>query len=103
MSFPFGQVWSRKPWLILVGILVCIYAMAVLWYVQSIPDIGLRCAFDPSVKSVYESYLRSGDGQFQSPEPGDTIIQLGSIPVETWPQLLRALLAMRYQTPDPVP
>src|SRR4051794_9593376 len=96
------QVVWRKALLGGVGILVCLYAITVLWYVQSMPDLGLRCAFDPSLKYVYEPYLRTDGGRLEAPAPRDVIIQVGDRPVETWPNVLQAFVGLAQETPVPV-
>ncbi len=93
----FSKSW-RKVLLILAGILVCLYSLSVLWYVQWIPDIGLRCAFHPTVQHAHPDYARTDNGRFRSPQSGDTIVQVGDRPVTSWLQLLKALVALR-ETP----
>jgi transcriptional regulator with GAF, ATPase, and Fis domain len=61
----------RKVQLLVAGVLVCIYALAVLAYVRSTPDIGIRCAFKPVVMRVHSS------DQQDLPELGDIITQVG--------------------------
>src|SRR5205807_2537409 len=87
----FPSSW-RKLLLILAGILVCLYAVSVLWYVQWNPDIGLRCAFHPTIQHAHHEYARTDNGRFRPPESGDTIVQVGDRPVESWPELLKALV-----------
>lgn len=84
--------------------LACIYALSVLTYVQLIPDIGLRCAFSPTVIQVDPNFLRD-----PSPRPAAdllncTIEQIGTRTVQTWPEVLRALTELRrlpVQATDP--
>jgi transcriptional regulator with GAF, ATPase, and Fis domain len=102
---PDRRIWWRKAFLAVAGIFVCFYALSVLWYVQAIPDIGLRCAFGPAVKRVYPRYLRFAteeDRIQHAPKEGDVIIKLGGRSVEIWPQLLRGLIDLRGQTFVPV-
>src|SRR5262249_6380420 len=101
MLTSFAPSW-RKLLLILAAILVCFYAVSVLCYVYWIPDIGLRCAFNPTVQRVHPDYPRSANGRFPLPEPGDLIVQVGDRPVMSWPQLLKALVALRQTAPVPV-
>src|SRR5262245_39552591 len=82
--------------LFVAGILACVYALSVLAYVQSIPDIGLRCAYSPVVNVVDPNFLR-GDAPSPMALRECTIVELGGRPVDTWPQLLRALLALRVE------
>lgn len=94
-------VW-RRILLLMLGGLICIYAIWVMIYVQGMPDIGLRCTFDPSVKFVHPAYLRTDGGRYPQPEVGDTITTAGNRTVQTWPQLLRGLIALRAEVPTPV-
>jgi transcriptional regulator with GAF, ATPase, and Fis domain len=101
----------RRSLLILAGCCVCLYAIAVLSYVLSLPDIGLRCAFTTVLSHVYDHYQcttptrvdakpledpptdRTIVGQINpTPKPGDTLLQVGGNTVRTWPKLLRALI-----------
>jgi transcriptional regulator with GAF, ATPase, and Fis domain len=102
---PERRIWWRKAILAVAGVCICLYAISVLWYVQSIPDIGLRCAFGPAVKRVYPRYLRfvpEQDHSEHAPKEGDVIIRLGARDVEIWPQLLRGLIDLRGQAFVPV-
>jgi transcriptional regulator with GAF, ATPase, and Fis domain len=83
--------WRKLP-LIIAGILICTYAVVVLWYVQSIPDIGLRAAFDNKVKQFDHRYLVGESNESYIPQEEDRLVRLGADRVETWPQLLRALV-----------
>src|SRR5260370_11751814 len=82
----------RKQLLIIAGALSFIYAIIVLWYVHSMPDIGLRSAFDNSVKRFDGELLQmpTGGSNF-SPQEEDRILKLGGLPVLTWSNLLQAL------------
>src|SRR5713101_927698 len=90
-------VW-RKSLLGLAGILVFLYAVSVLWYVVSIPDIGLRCVFSTKVNRLYPRYLVHEESGLD-PEPGDTVLQLGDRPIDTWPQWLRTLTDLEKKQP----
>src|SRR5205809_648252 len=85
---------TRRGLLVLAGLFVLGYAISVLWYVQSIPDIGLRTAFTPVVKGAYPRYLPK---EGPRPEVGDTIIKVGNRPIETWLDLLWAPITIRDQ------
>ena len=43
---------SRRGLLIFAGGVVCVYALAVLFYVQSVPDLGLKSVFSTEIKSA---------------------------------------------------
>jgi transcriptional regulator with GAF, ATPase, and Fis domain len=90
----------HKAILISAAVVVLMYAVAVLVYVSSTPEIGFRCSFGPVVKKV-------ADGQTH-PNLGDTILQVGDyqFPPKGQPQfwaqvqLLRKLTAIRDAPPD---
>src|SRR5205085_963059 len=71
-----------------------LYALGVFGYVLDSPDIGLRCAFAPVINHVDDSFA-SLHGSAPAPQVGDTITQLGTQKVETWPELLRAQAHLR--------
>src|SRR5436305_415704 len=66
---------------ILSGWLVCLYAVWVLVYVHSFPDIGLRCTLSPEVNRVNPDYLRDPEGNWP-PREGDVIVDLGHEHIE---------------------
>ncbi len=71
-----------------MGILACVYAFSVLFYVQFIPDIGLKSAFSPAIKGQPRNFQPGPDGLL--PREGDLVIQVGDFSVQTWPDLLIA-------------
>jgi transcriptional regulator with GAF, ATPase, and Fis domain len=84
--------------IVLATLLVCAYAVGVLWFVLAAPDIGVRCAFNPVVDRFYPEFLLPED---QEPlQPGDTIVQLGRDPIANWVQFLRRLSALRESAPQ---
>jgi transcriptional regulator with GAF, ATPase, and Fis domain len=80
--------------LVLSGVLICIYAVAILWYVQTLPDLGIRSAFTPSAKYYYRDYLRFSEDDFR-PEPDDQIVAVGNEHIDSWPALLRVPLRLQ--------
>jgi transcriptional regulator with GAF, ATPase, and Fis domain len=88
----------RKTSIALAGILVCLYALWVLWYVHSTPDIGLRTAFDPEIRRIEANAVLQDPGQSEVPQVGDKIVRVNGRPVTTWPHLLQALRDLRTQT-----
>jgi transcriptional regulator with GAF, ATPase, and Fis domain len=95
LTWTAAQKWWRQALLVLAGVCSCAYALGVLWYVQSTPDIGLRCAFSPVINRVDPSFLRT-EGRLPDLR-GHTIVKLGGQPVQTWPHLLRLLRTLRDQ------
>jgi transcriptional regulator with GAF, ATPase, and Fis domain len=88
-----------RVWIVLAAMLVCAYALGVLGYVVLTPEIGVRCAFSRVVGHFYEDFLYPA-GQEPLRE-GDRIVQVGEEPVETWAQLLRKMLSLRADDPQP--
>ncbi len=66
---------GRRRWLIvLAGAFLVAYAVSVLSYVFSLPDIGLRCAFDTTLNRVYSDYLAPDGPELKE---NDVIVKLG--------------------------
>src|SRR5262249_43809852 len=80
----------RKCLLLISGLVVTTYSVIVLLYVQSIPDIGLRAAFDTKVKRFETRYLEEDNG-VPKPDEGDRLVRLGDSVVQNWPQIFHAL------------
>src|SRR5262249_52660464 len=81
------------------------YALSLLWYVQSVPDLGLRTAFSPVVKGVYLRYFRTEKGDPLGkaglyPRPGDTVVRVGDLEIKTWANLVVAPFQMRDRFED---
>lgn len=79
---------SRQGLLFLVGIFSCCYALAVLWHVHSLADIGIRSAFGTSIKGTPRNVLPHEGGPL--PQQGDRVVAVGDIPIRNWPDLLVA-------------
>src|SRR5438132_10489844 len=92
----------RRILVTLTGVLACSYALWVLWYVHSTPDIGLRTALDPEIRRVDIDAVVGKTETSEVPKVGDNIISVNGRPVETWPHLLQALRDLRGQTGSPV-
>src|ERR1700676_2345037 len=78
LSFLHAAFFTRRGLLILAGILAFSYAVVILLYVQSIPDIGLRSAFTTAIMGQPEPVkgLR--------PQEGDEVSMVGDIEIKTW-------------------
>ncbi len=79
-----------KAFLILGGALACTYALAVLVYVPSTPDIGFRCAFSPVVKRL----TKPSPGE-SYPQVGDVITQVGNLHFPEDTQLWAQVMVLR--------
>src|SRR4051794_31861304 len=89
VNFLRAALLTRRGLLILAGIGAFSYAVTVLLYVQSIPDIGLRSAFSPAIKGQPQPI--EGD----IPHEGDIVTMVGDITVNTWADLLNAPIKLR--------
>ncbi len=93
--------WLRDPahrrylQILAAALLVCTYAGAVLAYVVLTPEIGIRCAFSPVVNQFYPQFLFSED--HPGLQPGDTILQVGTRPIQSWPDLIRGQMELNKQ------
>jgi transcriptional regulator with GAF, ATPase, and Fis domain len=87
---------SRRWLLVIAGILVCLYAVTVLLYVQTIPDLGLRSIFSRVIKGE-PRVLPDADfpKPFERPKEGDEVLKVGDISIQTWTDLLRAPSSLR--------
>jgi transcriptional regulator with GAF, ATPase, and Fis domain len=84
---------DRRHVLILVsGALICLYALGVLGYVLTIPDIGLHCPFSREIARVSDGY--APEGSIDGPREGDWLTRVGDQRAGNWQQLLRAISAL---------
>jgi transcriptional regulator with GAF, ATPase, and Fis domain len=86
---------TRRGLLILAGILVCVYALAILFYVQTLPDIGIRSAFTPVAKYIYPQYRRHNEGEVPRTKDTLTVVAVGPEKVEAWGDLMWAPIRLR--------
>ena len=94
----------HKAIILMAGALACAYAVTVLCYVASTPDIGLRCAFTAKITRLPAPDDVKGDPR---PKKGDTLLQVGPYPFSDtdqprlWSQvlLLRDLVELRQDEP----
>src|SRR5437870_5514840 len=89
LSFLHAAFFTRRGLLILAGIMVFAYAVIILLYVQSIPDLGIRSAFS----TVINSQPRPYEGEI--PQKGDVVYRVGDIPINHWADLLNAPFRLR--------
>src|SRR5260370_14711774 len=92
---------GRRRLLISVsGLLVCAYAGSVLWYVMSLPEIGIRFSLTRDIYHVDDSYLHPEireSAQQLLPEDKDQVLELGDQEVSTWVELLRKVSSLRTE------
>src|SRR6266478_5330958 len=94
---------SRRIFLAFAGACACIYSIATLFYVHTVPDLGIRSAFNPTVRRFDGICLDASGNTSLDPEEGDSIVRVGSRSVKTWPQLLQATRSLREKTFPEVP
>lgn len=87
----------RRLIMLAAAILVCSYAVAVLAYVASIADIGLRSAFKPVVTQFYPDYVKFPTEDVPDLR-GSRILQVGSHHIDTWPQFVHAIAHVREES-----
>ena len=92
-----GPLPWRKVFLVGAAILVCFYAVSVLYFARSVPDIGLHTAFKCIVNRVDRDHVRPTGPLV--PEQEDVITHVNGRETPTWPDLLREL-ARIAQTED---
>jgi transcriptional regulator with GAF, ATPase, and Fis domain len=88
------HAFTRRGMLVLAGLFICCYAVAVLLYVYvlPLPMLDVRTAFsttvlnDPTISPVASA---------ERPRAGDRILRVGDIPIHTWPDLLNAPRLLR--------
>src|SRR5207244_5571141 len=100
------QLFTRRGLLILAGLIIFLYALAVLLYVQSAPDLGLRTAFSVHLKAAprKDRYTPAGNS---TPRAGDKVVRVGNLDIDTWPKMLAAPQQLQRRLagvpPNPVP
>src|SRR5260370_14639224 len=89
----FFHTTAPRRWLIaFVALLVFGYAVSVLGYVRSIPEIGLRFGFRTKIQQPDRDSYRADQGPL--PADDDTIKIVGNREVNNWGQLLQSLAAI---------
>jgi transcriptional regulator with GAF, ATPase, and Fis domain len=92
------KIARRRLVIVMAAFLVCAYTGGVLGYVWLFsPDIGVRCAFTPTINHFNRGFLIKGE----EPEGDDTITQLGNQDVSNWAQILHELAELRREKPEP--
>jgi transcriptional regulator with GAF, ATPase, and Fis domain len=87
-----------RSWLMIAGFAVCLYSLAVLNYVYTAPDLGLRSAFSPTLKAAPSTRTFQPLVEGQTPDSGDRVLRLGNLDIHTWPDLLAAPSRLHNQT-----
>jgi transcriptional regulator with GAF, ATPase, and Fis domain len=86
---------SRRIILAIAGAFACVYSFAALLYVHTVPDLGIRSAFNPTVRRFDGICLDKSGNISLDPDEGDLVVRIGNRHVKTWPQLLQATRSLR--------
>lgn len=84
---------------------VVVYSIAVLWYVATCPDIGLRCllpeAFGVGSQPGLPIIQFVGPGISPAPSPGDRLLSINRRPVSTFLDFVRCVTELRFAAIPP--
>src|SRR5947209_6507951 len=80
---------TRRGLLITAGIFAVLYAVIVLLYVQSLPDLGIRSAFGTTLNGPVFPF------RGETPGKADVVVRVGDIPINHWADLLNAPFRLR--------
>src|SRR5437588_228886 len=88
------HMFSRRGLLVVVGVFICCYALAVVDYVylRPMPMLDIRSAFSTTVLNAPPP---SPEPAGEQPLPGDKVVRVGNIAIHTWPDLLNAPQRLR--------
>ncbi len=82
--------------------LVVAYCVAVLWYVATFPDVGLRCLL-PDAKPLQNGGIEisqwiagSGENADPKPRPGDQLVRLNGQTIGTFLDFVSSLQSLRF-------
>src|SRR5687767_7583909 len=78
------------------GFLICIYALAVLFYALTVPSLGLATTFSTELNRKPINFLPD-EGSSRSPQVGERVIRVGDEKIESWADLLQSPSRLRDQ------
>ncbi|MCS7016000.1 MAG: sigma-54-dependent Fis family transcriptional regulator [Gemmatales bacterium] len=84
---------GQRGILLTIGLGVCIYGVAVVWYAAQATEIGFQAAFGTQIHKINYAYLR--DEPNPPPEVGDQILAVGPQRIQTFSDFIRALADIR--------
>lgn len=90
----------------LTGLIVA-YCVAVLWYVATFPDIGIRCLLPDSARNnnggieIHQWIAGEGGITGPRPSPGDQLIRLNGQEIETFLDFVSAMESLRFAKVPP--
>ena len=82
--------------------LVVVYCVAVLWYVATFPDIGVRCLLPESEPNsnggieIHQWIAESEGVTDPRPRPGDELVRLNGQEIETFLDFVSAMESLRF-------
>jgi transcriptional regulator with GAF, ATPase, and Fis domain len=92
---------TRRLIILVVAILASLYAIAVLAYVRSIPEIGLRFGFGTNIQHVDLSALRPDQGPL--PVAGDFVKAIGNdFVIEHWGHVQQRIAYINDEHQEPI-
>lgn len=92
-----SQLLNRRGFLIFVGFLSCVYALIVLFYVPTVPDLGLQTVFGTTLRKTPPGpFLKDGQSEGERRlEKGDKLVQVGNLDIANWSDVLNAPFKLR--------
>ncbi|MGF1581715.1 MAG: sigma 54-interacting transcriptional regulator [Gemmataceae bacterium] len=95
------KIATKRNFLVLAGIIACFYAVAVMYHVSTVNDVGIKTLLTPKVcafiRSPSPEELESGP---RLPDKHDIVVKIGPKPVTNWPTLLRTPREIHQQIED---
>jgi transcriptional regulator with GAF, ATPase, and Fis domain len=82
---------SHRGFIILTGVVVLTYAIAVLVFVWSLPEIGVDSNFRTTVSRIDRDFVRDLSPKQAAELTGWTIIQIADEPIDTWAHWVRTV------------
>src|SRR5262245_46387594 len=89
---------TRRNLLLALGLIVFLYGLWIIIYVQYVPDLGLRSVFSASVRGTPKLYIEG-----EKPQSGDQVIRVGNKEIHGWADLLKAPSYLQNQVGDTLP
>jgi len=87
--------------------LVTAYCVAVLWYVATFPDVGLRCLLPDSQSlknggiEIHQWIAESAETSDPRPKPGDHLVRLNGQKISTFLDFISSLESLRFAKVPP--
>ncbi len=82
---------SHRGFIILTAFLVLTYAVTVLIYVWSVPDIGIATNFRVAASRIDSDFVPSLSAEKANELAGWTVVQLGEESINSWPHWIKSV------------